>query len=449
MKMLPLVLSVLVSSALPVVAGDYVLHSFKKIQLTDKFWSEGAHFADFNRDGKMEIVSGPYWYEGPDFQKRHEYRPATATFKRKKSDGTEETVEGYEGGLGTNNAYSDAFFTFTADFNRDGWPDILVIGLPGENAFWFENPQGREGHWPKHLAFDVVDNESPTFTDITGDGKPELICNSKGFFGYAEPDWNEPTKMWEFHPITPNNNYGKYQHGLGVGDVNGDGRMDLIEKDGWWEQPASLAGDPVWTKHPFNFCPEDKGVPIGGAQMYAYDVNGDGRNDVITALACHGYGLAWYENVVENGQITFRPHIFMNKQPSDSKYGVKFTQPHAIDLIDMDGDGLKDIVTGKRFWAHGPQGDPEPNAPAVLYWFKLVRGPNQSVDFIPYLIDDNSGVGTQVVAGRIGSGKYPDVVVGNKKGTFFFKHEARTVSKEEWEKAQPKLVGGSSVSQAK
>ena len=104
----------------------------------------------------------------------------------------------------------------------------------------------------------------------------------------------------------------------------------------------------------------------------------------------------------------------------------------------MDGDGVKDIVTGKRFWAHGPTGDAEPNAAAVLYWFKLVRGADHTVAFIPYLIDDNSGIGTQVVAGDINGDGLPDVVVGNKKGTFVHLHTAKKVAKEEWEKAQPK-----------
>ncbi len=106
----------------------------------------------------------------------------------------------------------------------------------------------------------------------------------------------------------------------------------------------------------------------------------------------------------------------------------------------MDGDGLKDIVTGKRFWAHGPTGDAEPNAPAVLYWFKLVRGKDHSVDFVPYQIDDNSGIGTQVIAGDLNGDKKPDIVVGNKKGTFAFIHETKKVGKAEWEAAQPRLL---------
>ena len=165
--------------------------------------------------------------------------------------------------------------------------------------------------------------------------------------------------------------------------------------------------------------------------MYAYDVNGDGLNDIITALEAHGFGLAWYEQYREGSAITFREHIFMNKEPRDNKYGLKFSEIHAIDLVDMDGDGLKDIVTGKRFWSHGRTGDPDRNDAAVVYWFKLARNADRSVDFIPFLIDKESGVGTQVIAGDINADGLPDVVVGNKKGTFVLLHEKKTVTREE------------------
>ena len=202
------------------------------------------------------------------------------------------------------------------------------------------------------------------------------------------------------------------------------------------EQPASLAGDPEWKQHKTSFG-------AGGAQMHVYDVNGDGRNDIVTGLVAHGYGLAWFEQLDEKdetGSPKFKTHTFVNKEPKENRYGVAFSQPHAMDLVDMDGDGLKDLVTGKRFWAHGPKGDPEPNAPAVLYWFKLVRHADKSVDWVPHLIDNNSGVGTQVVTGFVGNKKYPDVVVGNKMGTFVHLHSAKKVSKSEWEAAQPKPI---------
>ena len=393
--------------------------TFEKVQLTDKFWAEGASFGDFNRDGNMDIVSGPFWYEGPDFKKRHEIWPATASFKLKKSDGSEDTIPGFEGALGSKNAYSECFLTFTYDFNNDGWPDILVIGFPGKAAAWYENPKGAEGPWPRHLVFDEVGNESPGFADVTGDGKPEILCCARGCIGYVEADWKNPTAPWTFHPVTPKGSYQKFTHGLGSGDMKGDGRVDIIEKDGWWEQPASLAGDPVWTKHPFHFAD-------AGAQMLVYDVNGDGLNDVITSLNCHGYGLAWYEQVRTNGNITFRQHLILNPDATPESHGFSFTQPHALALADIDGDGLMDIVTGKRFWAHGKNGqDPESDGfPAVLCWFQLKRSGNGHAEFIPHLIDNDSGVGTQVTAGFISNKERSDILVGNKKGLFIFERQA-------------------------
>jgi hypothetical protein len=412
--------------------GGKKLVTFKKQVLTQEFWAEGAHAGDFNHDGKTDIVSGPYWYQGPEFKVRHEFYPANKSFKVKKADGTEATVPGYEGGLGKNNAYSDNFLSYVHDMNKDGWDDVLVLGFPGAESWWFENPKGGEGAWKRHLALDVTDNESPTFLDLTGDGKPEIVCSSKGVYGWAELDPSNPTKPWKWHALSPNKNYHKFTHGLGVGDVNGDGRADLLEKDGWWEQPASLAGDPLWKHHPFTFG-------TGGAQMFAYDVDGDGRNDVITSLAAHGYGLTWFRNVASgDGGIAFEEHTFMNKEATENPYGVHFSQLHAIDLKDVDGDGLKDIVTGKRFWAHGPTGDPEPGAPAVVYWFRLVRGQDKFVDFIPYLVDNDSGVGTQVLVTDVNGDRLPDIVVGNKKGVFVHTQSVRAATVAEWDAAQPR-----------
>src|SRR5213083_776399 len=146
-----------------VSAADHTIHTFKKVQLSDQFWSEGANFGDFNHDGKMDIVSGPYWWEGPDFIRRHEYAPATAGFRLKKADGSEVVIPGFKGAVSQENAYSDNFLAFTYDFNGDGWTDILIVGFPGDKSWWFENPQGRSEHWSRHTAIDITDNESPGF----------------------------------------------------------------------------------------------------------------------------------------------------------------------------------------------------------------------------------------------------------------------------------------------
>lgn len=425
------VMAALAGVALP--AAEPAIHTFKRQQLSDQFWCEGANFADFNRDGVNDIVSGPWWYEGPGFTNRHEIYEPKASFSLPLGPQTVVQVPGFEGAMGSKNTYSDNFFAFPRDFNGDGWLDVLIVGFPGKETVWFENPKKSDQHWPRHVIFTQTDNESPTFADLTGDGKPELVCITRGAYGYATPDPSDPTKPWSWHRISPNKDYGNFTHGMGLGDVNGDGRIDLIEKDGWWEQPASLAGDPEWAFHAGPFG-------LGGSQMQVYDVNGDGLNDIVTALTAHAFGLAWFEQFREGSEIKFREHVIMNKEPAENRYGVKFSELHAVDLADMDGDGLKDIVTGKRFWSHGRVGDPDRNQAAVNYWFRLVRGADHSVDFVPYLMDDNSGVGTQLIVGDVDQNGLLDLVVGNKKGTFVLWHEKKNVSPEEWEKAQPKPV---------
>src|SRR5262245_61726524 len=121
------------------------IHTFKRIQLSDQFWSEGASFGDLNNDGQNDLISGPWCWEGPDFKQRHEFYPAKATFDLKLGPMTTVKVPGFEGTLGKDNKYSDNFFVWTLDFNKDGWNDILIVGFPGKDTSWFENPKGREG----------------------------------------------------------------------------------------------------------------------------------------------------------------------------------------------------------------------------------------------------------------------------------------------------------------
>lgn len=393
------------SSASGVAADRWTLHSFQKIQLHEQFFSEGATFGDLDGDGDQEIISGPYWYEGPDWQVRHEIYPPRP----------------FDTG-----GYSDNFFAFVHDFNGDRKNDIFFIGFPGQDASWFENTGSAEGHWPRHKVFDGVDNESPTFQDLTGDGKPELICQSGDRLGYATPDWSAPEKPWTFHPVSEAGIGGRFTHGLGLHDIDGDGRTDLLMKNGWWQQPASLDGDPLWPKHPAEFAGR------GGAQMYGGDLDGDGDADVISSSNAHGYGLDWFEQVEKDGAITFVRHPIMGDRPEQNDHGLVIGNLHAIDFIDMDGDGRRDIVTGARFWAHNG-GDRADHDPARLYWFRSVldRGTGE-VRFEPNRIDEHSGVGTQVVAGDINGDGLPDVVVGNKMGTFVHLQSAREVSRNHW-----------------
>ena len=394
-----------ISTPPPPLTGEWT-----KKQLSEHFWAEGACVADVNKDGKQDVLCGPFWYAGPDFGKRHTIYQMDVSFVRKKADGSEETVPGFEGFLGVANKYSNNFISYAHDMNGDGFSDYVVIGFPGKETLWWENPKGADQLWQRHTILDVTDNESPMFVDVTGDGKPELLCMSGGFIGYAEADWSKPGEPWKFRAVSPKGAYQRFTHGIGYGDVNGDGRTDILESKGWWEQPAKWDGTTPWMLHEAQFG-------AGGAQMYATDVNGDGKADIITSLAAHQYGLAWFEQTNDGGAQGWTRHMLTGTQPGEGETGVIFSQPHAIDLVDMNGDGLKDIVTGKRCWAHGNAGDPEPNAPHVLYWFEMKRDGGKA-KFIPHIIDDSSGVGTQVMATDVnGDGKL-DVVVGNKRGLF-------------------------------
>jgi hypothetical protein len=374
--------------------------SYKKLRLSDQFCAEGACCADINHDGKLDIVAGPFWFEGPDFKTRHEYRPVKA-FEAAKE-------------------YSDNFLTYSGDFNNDGWPDILCVPFPGKEGFWYENPAGKEVPWKSHLACSSIGNESPVWGDIMGSGHPQLLLCKDGFLGYIVPDPAKPDEPWAFHAIsTKDKRYHKFTHGVGFGDINGDKRNDVVEAAGWWEQPAQLVEGQSWIWHPFRFAAE-------AAQMYVYDVNGDGLADVITAWHCHWYGLVWWEQLRgADGKIDWRQHVILPPTPNLASSDFRVSQMHAMVLADMNGDGLLDIVTGKRFWAHGPTGDKESDAPAVVFWLELRRGGPDGATFIPHLIDDDSGVGTQVTAVDLNGDKRPDIVVANKKSIFVHLSEGK------------------------
>lgn len=374
---------------------------FRKAQPNSQFYSEGVHHADLDKDGSQDLIAGPYWYPGPDWARKLSFRaPKAAPFDTAGD--------------------SDCYGIFPYDFNGDGWIDILSMRVAGgSEAVWYENPKApaANGNWTAHIAHSLIENESATLMDMDGDGKPELISNSAGYGGYATPDWADPGARWAFKRVTAKGTWGAFTHGIGAGDLNGDGRKDLIFPTGWWEQPAQPTDTP-WTAHPAAFwgqaAPQEG---PGGAQMHAYDVDGDGDNDVVTSLQAHGYGLAWFENK-DKGR-TFTQHMIMNLPAEKAQYGAAFSQMHALALGDLDGDGLTDLVTGKRKGAHG-KGVADVDSPAVLYWFRLTRPAGAPPKFIPYRIDAQAGIGTQLIVADVSGDGAPDILTARRSGVFAF-----------------------------
>ena len=369
--------------------------AWKARQLDGKFRSEGVAIADVNRDGKPDILAGEFWYESPGW-KRHEIT----------------TPGDYRDG---SRGYSRCFAAFADDINRDGWTDYIVVGFPGTPCHWYENPRGKTAHWKRHEIWHSACNETPLYADLFGNGKRVLIMGwqpagkqNAGQMAWFAPG-KDPTKRWVMHAISKPSERGRtipgthrFAHGLGVGDLNGDGRNDVLCTGGWWEQPKTDTGRP-WTFHAVNLGP-------ACANMLVTDVDGDKTPDVISSSA-HRYGIWWHHQQKQTGGAqTFK---------RDDLFADLVSQTHALLQRDIDGDGLADLVTGKRWWAHGPKGDPGSDQPAVLYWFQA-RKTNGKLTYIPRIIHRNSGIGTQFAIGNLNADKLPDIAVSNKKGVFVF-----------------------------
>jgi hypothetical protein len=379
----------------PLAAADEpAAITFKKFTLDKKFRSEGVAIGDFNHDGKMDVAAGSVYYAAPDWKmhviadKPGEYDP---------------------------HGYSNSFCNYATDLNGDGWSDLIVVDFPGKETWWWENPRDTGKPWKRHTCIKVTNNESPTYLDIDGDGKRELVCSTQdkeigSHYLIARPR-KDPYQPWDVTKISvalPPRLTHQYYHGLGVGDINRDGRNDVIVPDGWWEgpkasgtnTPGSSAQAAPWTFHNVSFG-------AACAQMYAYDFDGDGDNDVLSSSA-HQTGMWWHEQTPAGW-----------KQHEISR---EFSQTHALCLADINGDGLMDFVTGKRWWAHGPKGDANPDHPAVMYWFELQRKDGKA-SWVPHKFDEDSGVGTQFEVSDANGDGLLDVAVSNKKGVHFFLQE--------------------------
>ncbi|CCH54060.1 FG-GAP repeat protein [Fibrisoma limi BUZ 3] len=360
---------------------------FKKTKLTGDFLSEGVAVADLNKDGRLDIVAGYYWFEAPNWT-RHEMAPSRTFDPRKE--------------------YSNSFLNLGMDVNQDGWDDVVIIDYPGKPGFWFENPKGKSsGEWTKHILADSVGiaNESPNFVDIDGDGRLDILCADKA---RKQIVWlKSPSKPgqteWKRFALSKENVPGTemFSHGIGYGDVNKDGFNDVVIREGWFKGTADKTGG-NWAFHPANL-----GEPC--SHMQVLDVNGDGKNDVVSASA-HALGVWWHEQVAdEQGNINFRTHQMSNTT----------AQTHATIMVDLNGDGRKDMITGKRFLAHNGH-DPGDSDPPILMWFEFT--PGKAPYYKEHVIDNDSGVGLNIVAQDMNRDGKTDIVVANKNGVYLFEN---------------------------
>lgn len=348
--------------------------SFRKVVLDKEFRAEGVAVADVNRDGRLDVMAGNLWYEAPTWR-AHEIAP----------------VQKYNGAAG----YSNCFISFAEDVNHDGWMDQIVIGMPGDKAFWRQNPRNQPGEWTEHLIGPVACNESPVYEAITRGGKRVLVFPDNKAVSWWDHD---ASGAYTQHAVSKPGQPGgeRFSHGLGVGDINGDGRPDILTTDGYYQAPSNPADGP------WEFIKCDLGPAC--AQMVVLDVNGDGLADVISSSA-HAKGVWWHERKPGGGDPQFVRHLI---DDADS-------ETHAVVMVDLNGDKQPDIVTGKRYWAHGPGGDIDSEAPAVVTWYEFHRK-NGEVTWTKHVADTDSGVGTQFTVVDMNGDRKPDIVLANKKG---------------------------------
>ena len=383
---------------------EQISPNFRMQRLTSFQYAWSAAAADVNRDGHTDIIIPPFVFLGPDFLTAREFYAGET--------------------LNPSTQYPSIMVGFAGDFTGDGWPDFLSTN----GGRLFVNPKGESRRWDVYPNVVTGVSEICVMKDIDGDGKPDLVhVGPGGTLRYSKPDPANPTGPWLSTVVSEPGSTGA--HGIGVGDINGDGRVDIVNAYGWWEQPPR-GQQGLWTYHPQAFSRWTGRASEGGAEMAVYDVNGDGLADVVTALQAHGFGLAWFEQKRDSaGTISFVQHMIADNFAAKNAGGVTFSEPHGSTSADVDGDGIPDFIVGKRYWSHH-EGflDPDPYGPAVLYAYLTRRNPKApgGAEFVPELIHNQSGAGSQLLAVDLNKDGVVDIVTSGTNGAFVFFGKPRT-----------------------
>lgn len=387
---------------------------FHKICIDSTFRSEAVVAADLNNDDLIDIVVGDVWYEAPTWTKHEIRNPGTYTNKTYSSDNPEELPY-----------YSNSFGVYAIDVNHDAWLDVLTFPTMGKPIVWHQNPGTTNKHWNKGIAVQDYHGESPLLVDLFGSGISGILCgvneaDSLYQLGYTVVE--EPG-IWKTTLVGRTSTYsydgpfwgkrikhaaaGAFAHGLGTGDINGDGYLDIVTRNGWYEGAEQTELPFQFNEIPFDTMASSSSPNLQFAQLLVYDVDLDGDSDVIGSSA-HQYGIWWFEQVMKNGRIDFIKHIILDE----------LSQAHALALGDLNQNGIPDFVTGKRYLAHNGR-DPGWDDPVELLWIEAYQLTGET-KFSIVKLDEGVGVGTQISLSDMNSDGWDDILISNKKGTFLF-----------------------------
>jgi hypothetical protein len=393
------VLTALAVAALLTAAARGDEPRWKQHTINGRSEIETAGVFDVDGDGRLDIVSGDTWYQGPNWGP-YKVREVSRT--------------------GT---YLNDFSTLPMDVNGDGKTDFITCAYFTRNVGWVENPGVKGKEWPYHQIDLPGSSEAAVLVDLNRDGKPDVLPNATNVVVWYELQSAGSKPEWKKHDFGTK----PAGHGVGSGDVNGDGRIDLLTPKGWFEGPADPKQE-TWTWHP------DWNLGATGIQIFARDIDGDGLADLVYGMG-HNYGLYWQkQSKGSDGKSTW------TRQTIDKT----IASVHTLLWADLNGDGQDELVTGKRVYAHEIepgatdgsvvawyafdknakswtrhtifQGEPAKNAPA--------KGPERKAlkDFPP----GTAGTGLEMVAIDIDADGDIDLVCPGKSGLYLFENLTRS-----------------------